>query len=168
MVDACQGGLRLFGFATVAASADALPVRSHAFDAAWMLGVLDTVGDPGAVLAEVRRVLTDDGRLGVLAYVATRPVEERRTPEGNDFATVAELDEQLAAAGFAVVDRADDDALPAVPREWERRQDRLDRGLEARHGDDPRWAESKRQERAFARLIEDGAVAPLLLHAVCR
>jgi SAM-dependent methyltransferase len=168
MVEACRGGRDLFGLPGVVASADALPLRSASFEVAWVLGVLDTVRDPVAVLREVRRALTDHGRLGVLAYVATRPVEDRRTPDGNTFSSAGDLDAHLDAAGFVVVDRADDATLPAVPLDWQLRQDRLDRELDGRHGHDPRWTESKRQEGAFARLIDDGSVAPLLLHAVCR
>lgn len=168
MVEACRGGHRLFGLPAAAASADALPVRSATFGVAWVLGVLDTVEDQVAVLREVRRALADDGRLGVLAYVATGPVDDDRAPDGNTFATAAELDDHLDAAGFVVVDQADEDTLPAVPLDWQLRQDRLDRELAARHGNDPRWTEAKRQEGAFGRLLDDGSVAPLLLHAVCR
>jgi len=54
------------GVAFVQADAQALPVGDRAFDLAYARYVLEHVSDPGAVLAEVRRVLRPGGRVAVM------------------------------------------------------------------------------------------------------
>ena len=66
---ACRAARRLFGLPVVQAGS-ALPFVSSAFDVIWSLGVLCTVADQSAFLAELRRVLAPDGRLGLLVFVA--------------------------------------------------------------------------------------------------
>lgn len=50
---------------TVAGDAEALPYADGAFDAVLVECVLSTVPDKAAALAEIRRVLADEGRLGL-------------------------------------------------------------------------------------------------------
>ena len=91
--------------------------------------VLCTVGDPGAVLAEIRRILTPGGRFGFAEHVAAKP----RTPTRflqrvlrRPWAWVFEgcscerdLRGLIAAAGFATVDittfRIDSPLIPFNP-----------------------------------------------------
>ena len=167
MVRACAGSRRLFDHRVLAAAGGALPIRTGSFDAGWVLGVLDTLDDPLATLGDMRRALSPQGRLGVLAYVADQPIPPGRSPEGNHFPTSDGLVEQLADADFMVVDQAPGDALPDAPLDWRLRQDRLDRILDDLHGEDARWDHAKAQEAAFGSLLADGFVVPLLLHAVC-
>jgi ubiquinone/menaquinone biosynthesis C-methylase UbiE len=167
MVDADQGSALLFDHPIVAASASALPLRAASFDAAWILAVLDTVSDPLRVLIEVRRTLIDDGRLGILAYLARAPIEPDVKPAGNHFQSEAELHADLRAAGFAVVDRAAAGRLVEAPIDWQLRQEHVEDRLAERHGDDPRWLEAKANEEAFASLLTSGQLEPVLLHAMC-
>jgi hypothetical protein len=132
-----------------------------------MLGVLDTVPDPRAVLAEVRRVLTPVGRLGLLAYVARDPLSPDEVPTGNRFQTVDELLRDLSATKFAVIDRIDASTLPPAPVDWKVRQDRLESRIADAHGDDPRHREASEQADRFAALLESGRVGATLLHLVC-
>ena len=61
---------RAAGRATVvAAGAEALPFPDGSFDTVVSTLVLCTVADPDAALAEVRRVLTPDGRLLLIEHV---------------------------------------------------------------------------------------------------
>src|ERR1700712_943659 len=102
MSAAATASARLFGLPSVVAWSQALPFRTDAFDAAWSLGVLCTVPDKQAFLAECRRVLVPNGRLGLLVYV--RGAEDLpENPDGNDFPTDDQLREELTATGFTVV-----------------------------------------------------------------
>ena len=53
----------------VCASAEALPFRATSFDTVAISLVLCSVSDPGAALAEVRRVLRDPGAVRLLEHV---------------------------------------------------------------------------------------------------
>jgi SAM-dependent methyltransferase len=167
MFDAAHGGRTLFGLSTAVASATHLPLRGGAFRSAWMLGVLDTLPDPGAVLGEVRRVLADDGRLALLAYIAQGLLPEDAVPSGNHFQTIDELLGAVEAAGFAVIDRIDATALPPPPMDWQVRQDRLRDRVAEEHGDDPRHQDAEEQARRFGALLGSGALGAVLLHVVC-
>jgi demethylmenaquinone methyltransferase/2-methoxy-6-polyprenyl-1,4-benzoquinol methylase len=68
------------GLDTVEADAQRLPFGDESFDAATMISMLHHVEDPGAALAEARRVLRTDGRLVLKAYT------------GEDAATLWPLD----------------------------------------------------------------------------
>jgi SAM-dependent methyltransferase len=149
------------------ASATHLPLRSSSFRAGWMLGVLDTVPEPGPVLAEVRRVLVADGRLGLLAYVARGPLPEGEVPGGNRFQTIDELLTDVRHAGFEVIDRIDASSLPPAPVDWQVRQDRLSGRVAQAHGDDPRHQEASEQSRRFGALLGSGHLGATLLHVVC-
>lgn len=162
---AVAGSVRLFGLDALVARADALPFHGSSAEVVWCLAALDTMEQPLAALSETRRVLADDGRLGVLAYVANGPIDDEDVPEGNHFPTAAELDDLLERAGFVVVDRVEGSTLPDAPVEWTETQDALDRTLRDRHGDDPRWSVATDQEQQFAALLDRGAVRVVLLRA---
>ena len=167
MVEASRGVARLFGQPAVTATAASLPLRSASVTAAWMLGVLDTLDDPDRALAELRRVLDDTGRVGILAYVASATVSTKETPDGNHFQPTGALETALEQAGFVVVDRVEGAQLPGPPLDWQLRQDRLQSELDRLHDGDPRWILAADQERAFARLLDAGTVTVVLLHAIC-
>lgn len=86
MAGAAAGAHRLFGLHALQADAIGLPFGDGSMARAWCLGVLSTVADPGAALAEARRVLRSDGRLGLVVYLAAgdQAVDE---PAGNHFPT---------------------------------------------------------------------------------
>jgi len=167
MDGAALGASQLFAMPTVVGGAEALPIASATFDVAWTLGVLDTVENPKAALVEIRRCLVDDGRIGVLGYVADQPIRPADIPEGNRFPTTAELVADLASAKFAVVDWVASAVLANAPLDWSLRQARLDQVLSRDHAEDPRWHQAKENEAAFAALLDDGRVSMILIHALC-
>ncbi|MGR7025032.1 class I SAM-dependent methyltransferase [Geodermatophilus sp. URMC 62] len=157
---AARAAHRLFGLPSVTALAQALPFVDAAFDAAWCLGVLCTTSDKATALTELRRVLVDGGRLGLLVFVADRPLPPP-LPEGNDFPAEEELRGLLAAAGFRLGDTATAD-LGDSPPEWGERADAVDAEVARRHGEDPRWREAQEQSARVGRLLGDGALRPWL------
>lgn len=167
MTDAAIGCHRLFGLTTVVAGAAAVPLADRSVDAAWALGVLDTIDRPAAALREVRRVLRDDGRLGVLAYVAKRELDDSTTPDGNQFQTLAELEATLGDAGFVAIDRLPGGRLADAPIDWQAAEQRIQAELEAHHSGDERWIEASTQEDRFRRLLDAGDVSMCLIYALC-
>jgi SAM-dependent methyltransferase len=161
---AVQAGRTLFGLPSVVAVSQALPFRGASFDAAWCLGVLCTTEEKAALLRELRRVLTDSGRLGLLVFVADEPLPPP-LPEGNSFPSSAEVEQLLADAGFRVTGRADAD-LSDSPAEWQQRADAVDAEVARRHGHDPEWAQAEEQSKRVGRLLGSGALRPRLLAAV--
>ncbi|MFK4730569.1 class I SAM-dependent methyltransferase [Agromyces mediolanus] len=96
--------------APLAASAERIPVPDGAFDAVIASYVLCTVPDPGAALAEVRRVLVPGGRLVVVEHVGAprgtvkRTVQRLATPCSVRWCHGCHLDrdteQTIADAGF--------------------------------------------------------------------
>lgn len=166
MTAACQGARQLFGQPAISAPADALPLRNRSVTACWILGVLDTVPDPFAVLREARRVIDDNGRVGLLAYLAARTIAAEDAPRGNHFQRADELDRAVSEAGFLVVDRIEGSGLPDAPVDWQLRQQQVERELEQTHGDDAVWQTAAEQSSRFARLLDRGDLSLTLIHAV--
>ncbi|MGY1600672.1 class I SAM-dependent methyltransferase [Geodermatophilus sp. SYSU D00815] len=160
MADAVAAARRLFGLPAVVAAAQALPFPAASFDAAWCLGVLCTLSDKGAALAELRRVLADGGRLGLLVFVADGPLT-RPAPEGNEFPATGELEALLAAAGFALEATAEAD-LRDSPPEWDRRADAVDAEVARRHAGSPQLRQAREQAGRVADLLAAGELRPWL------
>ncbi|WP_231502670.1 class I SAM-dependent methyltransferase [Blastococcus sp. URHD0036] len=166
MVGAVRAASHLFGLPAVVATAQQLPFADASFDAAWCLGVLCTIPDKPAALAELRRVLTPGGRVGLLVFAAVRELTGPQ-PDGNTFPTVEELPGLLAAAGFAL-DATGQADLSDSPAEWTERADAVDAEIERRHGHDERWALAQEQSGRVGRLLADGALVPWLGLATAR
>jgi SAM-dependent methyltransferase len=160
MADAVAASRRLFGLPAVVAAAQALPFADGSFDAAWCLGVLCTLADKAAALGELRRVLRDGGRLGLLVFVADGPLM-RPAPEGNVFPSSAELAALLAGAGFALVASGEAD-LRDSPPEWDERADAVDDEVARRHGDAPDLRRAREQADRVAALLGAGELRPWL------
>lgn len=167
MPEACRTAAALFGLPTLVGAGDAVPLADGAFPACWCLGVLCTVEDKAAVLAELHRVLRPGGSLGLLVFLADteRPAG---SPEGNRFPSAPELRTLLHDAGFALTDEAALTAFPPSPQDWRDSTARVDAVLDRDHGHDPRHAAAREQSERIGRLIADGTVTGLLLHAVAR
>jgi SAM-dependent methyltransferase len=162
MISACQASARLFGRPVVAAGGERLPFSSGVFDAVWSLGVLCTVADQAALLAELRRVAGSAALVGLLVFLRTRP-QLPEQPEGNHFLNADELDRLLTAGHFEVVERAELADFPAPEPDWQAAADRVEAVIERRHGRDHRWQSAHYQEQIIGRLISDGLVTGRLL-----
>lgn len=162
MISACRASARLFGHPVVAAGGEHLPFASGVFDAVWSLGVLCTVEGQAALLAELRRVAGPAALVGMLVFLRTVP-QLPEQPEGNHFLTAAELESMLAAAGLAVIERAELADFPAAEPDWQAAADRVEAVIERRHSSDHRWQSAQHQEQIIGGLISDGLVAGRLL-----
>ncbi|HEV7211801.1 MAG TPA: class I SAM-dependent methyltransferase [Blastococcus sp.] len=160
MFSASRAGRRLFGLPSVVALGQQLPLADGAFDAAWCLGVLCTTQDKAGALAELRRVLRADGRLGLLVFVADGPLPPP-LPEGNEFPGETELFELLTGAAFRL-DATTDADLGDSPPGWSERADAVDAEVARRHGDDPAFQQAREQSRRVGRLLAEGALRPWL------
>ena len=160
---ACSAAARLFDLPAVQAASE-LPFASDAFDVAWCLGVLCTVADQAALLAELRRVITDTGRLGLLVFVA-QVDELSDAPEGNNFPTTSRLASLLEGAGFAVDATVAVDDLERPPPDWSDRAAEVERALADRHRGDPQWEKADRQSALIGELLKSGDVVGTLIVA---
>lgn len=156
MVAAARAGRRLFGLPSVAALGQALPFADGTFDAAWCLGVLCTTSDKAGALAELRRVLADGGRLGLLVFVADGPLPSP-APEGNEFPSEPGLRELLEGAGLRLTATGEAD-LADSPPEWSERADAVDDEIARRHGDDPAFRQAREQSGRVGALLSAGAL----------
>jgi SAM-dependent methyltransferase len=160
---AVHAARRLFGLTGVVALSQQLPFADRSFDAAWCLGVLCTTTEKAAALAELRRVLRDGGRVGLLVFVAdgalTLPV-----PDGNSFPSERETRDLLTAAGFVVEAAADADLADSPPA-WTEQAEAVEEEIDRRHGDDPRRREAAEQSRKVGRLLSAGELRPWLVTA---
>jgi len=166
MAAASRAGRRLFGVPSAVGVSQALPLAAGSFDAAWCLGVLCTTQDKAGALAELRRVLVDGGRLGLLVFVSDGALPTP-VPDGNSFPTEAELAVLLRDAGFHV-EAATGADLHDSPPEWDRMADAVDAEVQRRHGDDPRWQQAQEQSARMGRLLSDGHLRPTLVSATAR
>lgn len=154
MAAAVLAGRRLFGLPSVVALGQELPFADGSFDAAWCLGVLCTTPDKAQALTELRRVLADGGRLGLLVFVADRPLPPP-LPEGNEFPSEAELRGLLTGSGFALEAAADAD-LADSPPDWTERADAVEAEIARRHGEDPAFRQAEENSHRVGRLLSDG------------
>jgi ubiquinone/menaquinone biosynthesis C-methylase UbiE len=161
---ACRAARQLFGLPVVQADAAALPLRSGGFDVAWCLGVLCTTTDQAAVLAELRRVVSDHGRLGLLVFTATTtylPVQ----PDGNNFPTLDGLRRLLSETGWRIETIAPPTVFRTEPASWRDKVAAIEAELERRHHDHPAWRLAQRQANLFGHLLATGQVESTLLVA---
>ena len=159
---ACRAARRLFGFPVVQADAAALPLRSNSFDVAWCLGVLCTTTDQAGVLSELRRVVADHGRLGLLVFTATMTNVPVR-PEGNNFPTPDGLRRMLAETGWGIETLASPTMFGSEPVSWRDNAAAIEAELERRHHDHPAWRLAQQQASLFGHLLASGQVESTLL-----
>jgi len=164
MHGAVRASRRLFGHPAATAWSETLPLRSGAFDAAWLLGVLSTTDRKAEVVAELHRVLAPGGRLGILAYLRT--VDELTGgPEGNSFANLTELEELLATAGFEETSSVWAHELPGPPPEWQQVADEASAHIASAHEGEPAVARAHDQEARMGTLLKERRVMARLCAA---
>lgn len=159
---ACRAARRLFDLPVLQAASD-LPFADQSFDVVWSLGVLCTVPDQPGLLAELRRVLRPGGRLGMLVFVAARPLRE--PPVGNTFPTSSELADLLAGAGLRTTKTAGTADFAGSPALWQQHADAVETELERRHGDHPDWQTAAQQSSRIGALLSSGDLVGTLLVA---
>jgi SAM-dependent methyltransferase len=160
---ACRAARRLFGMPVVQAASE-LPFVSGSFDVVWSLGVLCTVADQDVLLSELRRVLSDEGRLGLLVFVA-RELPLSKQPSGNHFPTDPGLRALLADAGLRIRDSATVSDFAGSPTSWRERAAAVEAELERRHGDDPTWRTAATQSELIGGLLTDQELVGTLIVA---
>ena len=126
--------------------------------------MLCTTPERPALLRELRRVLADDGDLGLLVFERRRGAAARH-PRGQRLPHPAELERQLNAAGLVAVARVRCDELAPAPESWSERADRVQAAVAAAHGTDPRFRAAQDQQRRIADLLADGEISGELVHA---
>jgi SAM-dependent methyltransferase len=163
---ACRAARSLFGLPTIRAGTS-LPIATGSISAGWSLGVLCTVGDQAAFLAELRRVLRPGARFGLLVYAASHPGRLRRDPpEGNTFPTDEALTDLLHSAALRVDASGRSDDFAATSPTWQEAATAVEAELAGRHGRDPRWQTAERQSDRMGRLLDAGEVVGRLLLVV--
>ena len=167
MTGACLGARRLFGLPALAAWSQQLPFRDATFDAVWLLGVYCTVEDQPGLLKELRRVLNDTGRLGMLVLVQ---VAENLTapPTGNHFPTGQGLRSRLIEAGFVIDAETTTTELAGADEDWARQIETVERQLGERYGSHPTYRVAHEQEERIGRLLRCGDLETRLLTAHVR
>jgi SAM-dependent methyltransferase len=163
MDSAARGARRLFpGSTVVVACMTMLPFAAGSFDAAWLLGSLSTMPDPGRAARELRRVLRPGARLAAFDYVAATAIP-RDAPLANAFTPPSELAAELAAAGLNVLASGAAPELGSPPPSWAAASRAVEREIARHHGADPRFRQEVSERAAFGRLRRGGAIAPWLL-----
>ena len=160
---ACRAARRLFDLPALRAGTR-LPIATGAVEVGWSLGVLCTVGDQPAFLADIRRVLAPQARFGLIVYCAAHPGKlRRRPPEGNTFPTLQALADLLEAASLRVLASEWTDDFPALPTTWQDAMATTEAELERRHQNDPRLQVAQRQSNRMGSLLAAGEVRGRLL-----
>ena len=160
---ACRAARSMFGLPALQAGSQ-LPIATGAIEVGWSLGVLCTVDDQPAYLAELRRVLRPGGRFGLIVYCAAHPGDFGiEPPEGNTFPTVEGLDELLERASLRVLTSGWTDHFAEFPADWEDAMATVQAELERRHGDDPRWRTAEEQSKRMGSLLAAGEVRGRML-----
>jgi sarcosine/dimethylglycine N-methyltransferase len=145
-------------------SALALPVPDAAFDAAYSQNVIMNIADKPLFYREAFRALRPGGRLALSNVCAGAagepffPVPWAATAETSFLATPAEMQADLAAAGFEIVDFRDTTAMVAEAQR--RNRERLEKGTLPRVAADiilgPR---AREMQRNSMRSVEEGRSA---------
>src|ERR1700749_4701061 len=131
-------------------------------------GVLCTASGPGeqrAMLKELRRVLRESGRAGLLVFLATRdPLDD--PPEGTHFPTRDQLTALLRDASLTGTAAADPASLPAPPDWWRERITAVEAELRRRFGDNPQLATALEQSHRIGQLLLSGELVSQVIIAV--
>ena len=159
---ACRAARRLFNLPVVCGLGSALPMADLSVDAAWSLGVLCTTADQVALLQELRRTVRTGGPIGLLVFVAHRPIAGDRLPD-NHFPTSDGLAELIGEASLEVDARHSTVDLPAIPSAWMKREAAVNDALNDRHRHTRAWQLAQEQSGAIGDLLDDGTLTGEML-----
>jgi SAM-dependent methyltransferase len=159
---ACRAARRLFDLPVVCGLGTALPMADLSFDAAWSLGVLCTTPDQLALLEELRRTVRAGGPIGLLVFVAHRPIPSDQLPE-NNFPTRTGLIELVNKAFLEVELWHSTADLPAIPPIWNEREATVTDALTDRHAHTRAWQLAQEQSSTIGHLLEDGTLTGEML-----
>lgn len=161
MGGACRAASQLFHHPVAVANGSTLPFQDHTFDAAWSLGVLCTVTDKAAHLAELARVVAPGGGVGLVVFERStdQPLDQ---PNGNHFPTHDELADLLGCTGLEVQGTAQLDEFGSPPVDWQAAVARVDHVVAERYSDKPAWQHAREQQDTLGRLIASGSVVGTL------
>ncbi len=160
---ACRAARSLFGLPALQA-ATRLPIATGAIGVGWSLGVLSTVADQPAFLAEIRRVLQPDARFALIVYCAAHAGNlSLQQPDGNTFPTIQVLQDLLDRASLQALASGWIDDFAALPADWEDAMASVQAELQRRHGTDPRWHNTQEQSNRMGSLLGVGEVRGRLL-----
>jgi SAM-dependent methyltransferase len=168
-VDVMEAGVRglrqLFpGSLALVARLRALPFRDGHFEAAWALGVIETVDDKLGALTEIMRVLATGGRFAIYSFVATNPAL-RDAPAADRFEPAESVQAVLTTAGFEVVEAGPTNDLPGAPEAWTESLKKV-RGEVARaHRGDGRFDTVEAEMAKIRRLVKDREIQPWMFVA---
>ncbi len=160
---ACRAARSLFGVQALQAGTR-LPIATGSMGVGWSLGVLSTVADQPAFLAEIRRVLQPDARFALIVYCAAHAGDlSLQPPEGSTFPSVQALQDLLENASLQAQASGWIDDFAALPAHWDEAMTSVQTELQRRHGGDPRWHSAQEQSNLMDSLLTAGEVRGQLL-----
>lgn len=159
---ACRAARLLFDFPVVCGLGTALPMADQSFDAAWSLGVLCTTPDQLALLEELRRSVRVGGAIGLLVFVAHRPIPSGQLP-ANHFPARSGLVQLVSKACLEVELWQSTADLPAIPPMWNEREALVTHTLADRHGHTRAWRLAEKQSGTIGHLLDNGTLTGEML-----
>jgi ubiquinone/menaquinone biosynthesis C-methylase UbiE len=163
-VDVMEAGVRglkrLFPEApAVVATLRSLPFADGSFDAAWALGVIETVMDKTTALYEVARVLVPNGRFAVFSFVSSQPMLID-VPAADRFEQPDVVLASFASAGFATLAAGPLADLPQSPDDWTEDSEKARAEVIRRHQGDPQLEDVQSEIAKIRRLLHTKEIEP--------
>jgi SAM-dependent methyltransferase len=160
MEPSVAGARRLFPeLVAVVASSRALPFQPACFDAAWALGVLETIADKEGALREVARVLKPATLFGVYTYTSPSP-EDIDQPRADRLETERAISDKIRLTGLEIVRAELLTQLPRPPAEWMKSVAEVRSEVEARHGNHDGFSLVMDEVAKAQRLFSSGVLEP--------
>jgi SAM-dependent methyltransferase len=158
IMEASVSGLRTAFPALTAIVADSshLPFEDGSFDAVWALGVLETIENKRAALAEAARVLVPGGRAAVFTFVANGALDS--VPVANRFVPADDLMSDAHAAGLRVSSARPLPGFPETPPAWKPSIAQIREEIARRHVRDPAFDSVAAELGKIGRLCSSGNV----------
>ncbi len=156
LVDPAEGSLRsareLFGeLAPSLGLAEALPLRSGSVSVVIACGLLSLLDDVDPALAEIDRVLRDDGLMTVVDLWSETSTTKTLPP--NTFWSMEDIRDACAARGLAVHSLGVSETAIGW---WSSAADQIDEEMRRRHGGHPAFARYERDRRHIAAAMSAG------------